>query len=217
MPAAHVWKSLNRLAHLFHAAKVRRDSGDPMRSAFVLIAALALAACGQQRDGAAFDAECARMATHQVVWTAAETPDVVTAYAHGPSCTQAVVTFVARNSEGDALWAFASTYYALTTGGAPPKGAPAVSQDEIDRFLAAWADVTEMRSGALPEWREGATTLTESAETFAYETPFDRDTYERLRARDLPMICFAAAVDATQCLIIDPATSRPAIMAAYGP
>ncbi len=87
----------------------------------------------------------------------------------------------------------------------------------MDGFLASWADVTEMRSGALPQWRADAATLTESAETFAYETPFDRETYETLRARDLPMVCYAAGAEAVRCLIMDPASNTPSLMAAYGP
>ena len=50
-----------------------------------------------------------------------------------------------------------------------------------------------LTSNTLPEWREGVATLTESATTFAYDTPFDRETYEMLRARNLPMFCYAAA------------------------
>jgi len=130
---------------------------------------------------------------------------------------QAVVTFVARNAAGDPLWAFASTYYDMTAGGAPPEGAPAVLVADVDRFLAGWADVTTQRSSELPEWREGVATLTESATTFAYDTPFDRETYEMLRARNLPMICYAAAVEASQCLIVDPASRAPAMIVAYGP
>jgi hypothetical protein len=135
----------------------------------------------------------------------------------GPSCAQAVVTFVARNAEGDALWAFASTYYDMTAGGLPPEDAPGVSNEEMDRFLAGWADVSEMRSGELPEWRADAESLSASAQTFSYHTPFDRETYELLRARDLPMICYAAAVEGVQCLIIDPASHAPAMIVAYGP
>jgi hypothetical protein len=59
--------------------------------------------------------------------------------------------------------------------------------------------------------------LTEGAETFSYDTPFDREVYEMLRARDLPMICLAAALEGSQCLIVDPATHAPALMVAYGP
>lgn len=194
---------------------VRRDSGDAMRFALVLSAAIALSACDQQRIAAGDS--CARSAAHEVAWSDANASDVITARAEGPSCTQAVVIWVARNAAGDPLWAFASTYYDMRFGGAAPEGAPAVSEAEVDAFLASWADVTEMRSSALPAWRAGAPSLTESATTFAYETPFDRETYEMLRTRDLPMICFASAVEATQCLIIDPASNAPTMMAAYGP
>ncbi len=187
-----------------------------MRLALVLFAALTLSACGQQRDAASTEG-CARTATHDVRWTNADAPDVITTRADGPTCAQAVVTFVARNARGDALWAFASTYYDLTAGGIPPEGAPAVTNEEMDRFLSGWADVTEMRSSELPQWREGVATLTESATTFAYDTPFDRETYEMLRARNLPMICYAAAAEASQCLIIDPASHAPAMIVAYGP
>jgi hypothetical protein len=187
-----------------------------MRFALILIAAVALCACGQQRQTAAGNG-CARTASHEVMWTNADAPDVVTTRADGPSCAQAVVTFVARNAAGDALWAFASTYYDLTAGGIPPDGAPPVSDEEMDRFLAGWANVTQMRSGELPEWREGVATLTESATTFAYDTPFDRETYEMLRARNLNMICYAAAAEASQCLIVDPASHAPTMIVAYGP
>jgi hypothetical protein len=188
-----------------------------MRVTVLLFAALLLSACGQPRERAAPADGCAHVATHAVNWTNADAPDVITTTSAGPTCAQAVVTFVARNAQGDPLWAFASTYYDLTAGGVAPDGAPAVSSAEMDRFLAGWANVTEMRSGAMPQWREDAATLTESASTFAYDTPFDRETYEMLRARDLPMICYAAAAEATQCLIVDPASHAPAMMAAYGP
>ena len=87
----------------------------------------------------------------------------------------------------------------------------------MDTFLSSWADVTASTTNTLPQWREGVATLTESASTFAYETPFDRETYEMLRARNLRMICYAAAVEGTQCLIIDPASRAPTMMVAYGP
>lgn len=186
-----------------------------MRRFFILAAALVLSACGQQQT--AEQSGCARTATHEVVWTQTETPDVITASSQGPSCAQAVVTFVARNSSGDPLWAFASTYYDMTAGGVPPEGAPEVTVEQMDTFLAGWADVSVSRTTALPEWREGVATLTESATTFAYDTPFDREVYEMLRARDLAMICYAAAVEATQCLIVDPASHSPAMIVAYGP
>lgn len=187
-----------------------------MRRVLLVIAALALAACGQQSNTTTTEG-CARSATHEVAWTNAQAPDVITTRSDGPSCSQAVVTFVARTAQGDALWAFASTYYDLTAGGAPPEGAPPVTEEQMDTFLAGWADVTEMRSSDLPEWRADAETLSASAQTFSYDTPFDRETYEMLRARNLAMICYAASVEGTQCLIIDPPTNAPIMMVAYGP
>jgi Prokaryotic lipoprotein-attachment site len=181
----------------------------------VLAAALALSACGQ--TGTAADAGCARTATREVTWTSESAPDVITAQSAGPSCAQAVVTFVARNSNGDPLWAFASTYYDMTMGGIPPEGAPPVSNEQMDAFLTGWANVSLQRSSELPEWRAGFDNLSASAQTFSYDTPFDRETYEMLRARNLQMICYAAAVEASQCLIIDPASHAPIMMVAYGP
>jgi hypothetical protein len=178
---------------------------------------LLLAACGRAPSDSAASAGCARSAAHEVSWTNAQAPDRIETRAEGPTCAQAVVSFVARNADGDPLWAFASTYYDMTAGGVPPEGAPPVSDEEMDRFLAGWADVTVMRSGELPHWREGVATLTESAETFAYDTPFERETYEMLRERDLATICYASAVEATQCLVVDPFSNAPIMIVAYGP
>lgn len=181
----------------------------------LLAAAIALSACGQPNNAA--QSACTRSATHDVTWTTEGAPDTITTSSAGPTCSQAVVTFAARNAQGDPLWAFATTYYDMTAGGVPPEGGPSVSNEQMDAFLAGWADVTKQNSGELPEWREGFATLTESATTFAYDTPFERETYEMLRARNLPMICYAAAVEATQCLLIDPASHSPTMIVAYGP
>ena len=181
----------------------------------ILVAAFALSAC--ERSATTADAGCARTATHEVTWSNPDSPDIITTRAEGPTCAQSVVTFVARKASGDPLWAFASTYYDMTMGGVPPEGAPAVSDQQMDQFLAGWADVSLQRSGELPEWREGFDTLSASAQTFSYDTPFNRETYEMLRGRNLQMICYAAAVEGSQCLIIDPASHAPIMMVAYGP
>lgn len=185
-----------------------------MRGFALALATLALTACG---DAVERGEGCIRSAVHEVNWTSVSSPDAITTRSEGPSCAQAVVTFVARNSRGDPLWAFSSTYYDLTAGGAPPEDAPAVSTEQMDEFLGGWANVTVSSSGELPAWREDAATLTESASTFSYDTPFERDVYEMLRARDLTMICYAAAVEATQCLIVDPLSNAPTMIVAYGP
>ena len=181
--------------------------------------ALAMAACGQsgQQTAAQGADSCARTASHTVGWSSEAAPDVVTARAEGPSCGQAVVTLVVRGSEGDPLWTFASPYYDMTAGGRGPEPLPQVSAEEMDRFLDGWSNVTINRSGELPEWREGAASLAESVEGASYHTEFERETYESLRARDLPQLCFAAGAEASHCLVMDPLSHSATVIVAYGP
>lgn len=189
-----------------------------MRQFILAAAMLMLSACGRSETAGTGGGACARSATHAIAWSQTGAQDVITTASQGPTCAQAIVTFTVRSANGDPLWVFSGPYHDLAVGGDyPPDGAPNVTPAQMDAFLASWADVTTSRSHDLPAWREGAATLTESATTFAYDTPFDRETYEMLRARNLPMICYAAAAEATQCLVIDPASHAPTLIVAYGP
>jgi hypothetical protein len=183
----------------------------------LLAAALALSACGQRSPETQVMNGCGNTVRHEVAWSNEARPDIILASSEGPSCAQAVVTLVIRNADGDPLWAFASTYYDLTMGGVPPEGAEAISDERMEEFLTGWANVTEQTSNELPEWREGFDSLSASAQTFSYDTPFDRETYEMLRGRNLRMLCYAAAVEGSQCLIIDPASQAPIMIVAFGP
>lgn len=188
-----------------------------MRYLACAFALLAVSACGERQTSSTTTSACERVATHELTWSDANAPDTITTRSEGPTCAQAAVVFVARNANGDPLWTFASTYFDMTSGGIPPEDAPTVSDEQMDEFLAGWVNVSATTSNTLPEWREGVATLTESATTFAYDTPFDRETYEMLRARNLPMFCYAAAVEATQCLFVDPVSQAPTMIVAYGP
>lgn len=185
-----------------------------MRHLILVCAAFALAACGQQEQQQAANG-CALEASKQITWSGAEA-DTINARAEGPDCTRAFVQFSIRGANGDALWVFASTYYDLRHGGTPPADAPATTADEVQEFLNSWVDVTEVRTSALPAWTETQSRPGEGVEPFGYETPFDREVYEAMRTRDLPAVCYAAAVAAVQCLIIDPASHSPTMMVAYG-
>ncbi|MFT3729741.1 MAG: hypothetical protein QM759_18105 [Terricaulis sp.] len=193
-----------------------------MRAIAFLIAALALAACvqreGPTRPQGAGDA-CNRTATHQVTWSSADDADTVSAQSEGPSCAQAVVTLVVRNTHGDPLWVFANTYYDLRTGGVPPVGVapPAVSAEDMQKFLQSFANVTRMQSSQLPDWAEGAAGPADASRPFHYSTAYPRYTYEALRASNRALICYAAAAEATQCLVMDPASNAPAVIVAFGP
>ena len=128
---------------------------------------------------------------------------------------QAVVSLVARDADGDPLWTFINTYHDMATGGAATNDAPAVSSDQMDRFLAGWANVTAQMSGQLPEWREGAENVGSNG-GLTYTTSFNRELYEAMRQRNSRMICYAAAVAATQCLVVDPSSNSPVMIVAYG-
>jgi len=187
-----------------------------MRTMLISLAVLALAGCGGQETAANTDG-CARAVTREVTWSSTDAQDTVAARAEGPTCTQAAVILTIRSAGGELLWAFADSHYRLTLGEAPPEGGPETTPEEMDTFLDGWANVSLSRSGELPEWREGVASLSASAQTFSYDTPFDRETYEMLRGRNLAMLCYAAAPEGTECLIIDPITDAPIRMVAYGP
>ncbi|MDX2277572.1 MAG: hypothetical protein NW206_19150 [Hyphomonadaceae bacterium] len=177
-----------------------------------LLAVLATA-CSEQREPRTAES-CARTATRQVTWSG-QAPDTVTARADGPTCAQAVVTFTIRNADGDPLWAFASTHHDMIVGGYSTDPA-AVSPEEVDRFLASWVDVTVNSSADLPAWPEGVESLSAAVEGISYFTELDREAYEMLRTRNLPQLCFAASVSSSQCLIMDPLSNAPLMIAAYG-
>ena len=184
--------------------------------------ALLLSACGQPQQQAQRTATqpnaCARVTTHEVDFTQNPGNDVITARSEGPSCAQASVTFTVRADTGDLLWVFSNTYYDMTAGGTPPPdGAPAVTDAQMDEFLRGWANVRLQTSGDLPEWKASAASLAASVQGMSYNTEFSRDVYEAMRASNRPLLCYAAAAEAVQCLIVDPATNSPAVIAAYGP
>ena len=187
-----------------------------MRVFLVVAATLALCACERGSDTQVV-AGCMRTATHEVTWTYADAADVITTSSQGPTCQQAVVTLVVRNASGDPLWSFASMYYGMRFGGLPPENAPSVPVEDMEAFLASWADTTTMRSGELPQWNEDEDAPAAADSAFTYETPLDREAYRTQRDRNLPMICYAAGVETTQCLIAPPGSRTPSMIVAYGP
>jgi len=190
--------------------------------AIIFAVMLSLAAC-VQREGPtrpeAGDNACARTATHRLIWSDPADADVVSASSAGPSCAQAVITLVVRNSAGDPLWTFANTYRDLRTGGVAPVGMspPEVSLEQMEKFLASMANLTQLRASQLPDWPATGPGPADPTRPLHYTTAFHRDAYLGLRASDRPLICYAAAAEATQCLVMDPASNAPAALIAFGP
>lgn len=186
-----------------------------MRWIIIAAAATLLSACGDRHQDAQASA-CVLEAVHTVTWSNAAAPDTVHTSAEGPSCDQAIVVFTVRNASGDPLWTFANTYYDITAGGSPPPESDPATDADVQAFLASWANVTLLSSEELPAWTEAMSRPGEGVEPLGYESPFDRETYEALRTRGLGTICYAVAVAAVQCLVIDPASNSPTVLVAYG-
>jgi hypothetical protein len=178
----------------------------------VPVFALALAACTQPatapaaapsaETAATQPAGCTREVTRNVRFSDDDTDDTLTVSASGPACGQAVLHLTIRAANGDPLWAFATIWKDMGRSENP-------TPQDVDAFLAQWATVELKKSGTLPEWREGAGSLEESEQGGSMSTPYGREAYEALRARDLPLLCFLNSMESSQCLIVDPASHAP--------
>jgi len=141
---------------------------------------------------------CSRAATREVRFTGAERAERITARSSGPSCAQAIVVWTLRNAQGDPLFVFASTFSDMS------ENSGAATPDQMDRFLRAWVGrPIQSTASALPDWPADAYTLS-ADQSHGMDTPYERETYLALRARNLPLLCFANSAESEQCLIIDP-------------
>lgn len=175
------------------------------RFSIIIFAALALSACGPQQEAAT--ADCARTTTRELSWEGTETRATLIARASGETCLNAAVTL--EVASGGATHSLASTYHAMTAGGAPsPHDAP-VAPATVDAFLASWTDATRMTSAQLPAWRAGADHPGDADGALPYRAAITRESYEALRARALPTLCLSAGVDAVECVVIDGAEIAP--------
>lgn len=153
---------------------------------------------------------CARAATRELRLTGADTSERITARSSGPSCAQAIVVWTLRGANGDPLFVFASTYADMANN---PVDRP-VTTDTMDNFLRAWIRAPVQSSEpSLPDWPEGAASLAASApESASYDTPYERETYLALRARNLPLLCVFNSAESEQCLIVDPIAHAPTVI-----
>lgn len=177
--------------------------------------ALTLTLMGCQRQASAPTAQsgqgCTGDAVKQVLFSDPTRPDTVRAHGEGPSCGDAAITLTARSARGDVLVNFSAKFSALYG-----EDAAHSTQERLQAFLASWSDVTLKKTGALPEWRADAPSFGASVQGMPYSTPLDRTAYEQIRAKNLPDLCYAAGVTATQCVIIDPDTGASRLVVSFG-
>lgn len=173
----------------------------------MLLAALALSACGQRQEAAS--AACALTVTREINWDESDARATLTARASGETCLGATVAL--EVTSGAATYTLNSTYHAMTVGGAPSAHDAPVAPAKVETFLASWTDATRMTSAQLPAWREGADHPGEADGALPYRAPIARAAYEAVRARALPTLCISAGVDAVECVVIDGAEIAPVL------
>ena len=158
---------------------------------------------------------CHAEAAQQIAAEDAADADVITASAQGEDCASASVTLRIRNAAGDELWRHDSTYHAMTSGGSPPAQLRPVTLEEMQAFLAGWANVTTMRASALPPWTQQAD-QPGAPGALALSTPLARDAYQALRGNDAAVICLAMDVTRSECMTYDAQTRAAAPVLASG-
>jgi hypothetical protein len=190
--------------------------GMKMRLLIVSVALLALGACNRLQQEASAPANgCARSVTHEVSFTDSAAPDVFTANAEGPTCDQAIVSLTLRAADGTPLMTTSDIYLNIRFGGGRPPDAEPTTPAQMDEFLTGWANVSELKSGTLPAWAPGASGP--DGDGMSYSSDFGQEAYELMRARDATMLCYAAGMESSSCIVVDPATNTPIKLVTFGP
>lgn len=158
-----------------------------MIRAAIMLALFALAACAPRQEST-----CNLSFDREIAFTAPDAADVVTVRTFGPACDRTVGLFTVVNGDGDPLWAWAAPLH--NAFGDAFLGA---SAETMQTFLERWSQPTIERTSAAPPWP-----LPESA-----RTTLDRQTYEDIRARDLPMLCHASGTAIEACVFWEPAAA----------
>jgi len=167
----------------------RLDSVWPVRLA-LFAAALGIWACAPRA------VVCDLSVSRTIAFSAPDARDVVTASATGPGCDKAVGVYVIRDSDANAVWAWAIPLKQGFGEISDAKGAG------LEEFLERWAQPRLARTGAAPDWSRlspGQTTL-------------DRLTYQDIRARNLPMLCHFSGTAKELCIFWEPAAGAAGLL-----
>jgi hypothetical protein len=131
---------------------------------------------------------CTVSATREVAFS---TPnDRVTAEARGPACDKLAAVLTIRAADGVLLW----TYAAPADWLAPDMLGAGATRTAAVNAMADWAQVSAQTTAEFAPWPEAAPGAYVTSDM---RTPFDREGYEDIRARKLPVLCFATGAQTT--------------------
>jgi ABC-type Fe3+-hydroxamate transport system substrate-binding protein len=160
----------------------------------LILAALALAACGQATAPVQEASAC--IAVAQAQWNGLS----VEAASVGGDCEQANATLTIKNAAGATLYTEAyPTAQVMTLATArDPAG--------METALAEWIGSTNntmATSGALPDWPANENAPVSGEFPFHPEGGLGRERYMGLRAADVPLFCFVQGMESMACLALE--------------
>lgn len=160
----------------------------------LIVAALALAACGPAKTPVQEASACA--ATAQAAWSGLS----IEAASVGGDCEQANATLTIKNPAGATL--YTETYPTAQV----MILAPARDEAGMRAALAEWIESnnhTMATSGALPDWPAGENAPVSGEFPFYPEEGLARDRYMSVRAADVPLFCFVQGMESMACLALE--------------
>ncbi len=133
-------------------------------------------------------------------WQAdANTNFTLEAQSFGADCAKAVAVIVIRDAQGDVQWAEAAPAAHIMTL------AQAHDVAAMQTALGEWinsSNHTIASSSALPEWPRGANGPQNGEFPFHPEEGADRQSYEALRAANVPVYCYVQGMESQACLAL---------------
>lgn len=161
---------------------------------FLILTALALAAISCTRA----PVTCDRASTATISFSGAS--DTVTARTFGAACDKAVGVIAISAEDGTPLYAWSAPLHP-TFGNLFEPRVDGPTAETADEFLARWAALRIAQTSEAPPWPARAPAPAGA------ETTMDRDLYEFIRARALPMACHLSAVAHETCVYFEPAAA----------
>ncbi len=172
-----------------------------MKAAFLslpLAALTLLAACSEPTPVAAPVADCNKVKTETVAFTAPDAQDIVETRSIGDTCDKAVVVLTVRRATGEPIWSYATPHPWLPRNDGGGEGAAA---EAMDGFLENWNAKVDT-TASLPDWPQRERVFTEQLSAVE-RTPYDRDAYLDLRNKALPRLCYATGIESGECIYLD--------------
>lgn len=164
--------------------------------ALLLATLLAFAACARA------PVTCDRNAVAPLSFASAD--DSVIVRTLGPSCDKAIGVLTITTEDGRPLYAWTAPLHP-TFGNLFETRADGPSAETADQFLTRWAVLHVTTTADAPAWPARAVSPP------GVSTTLDRDLYEFLRARELPLACHLSAVAHETCIYYEPAAAAASL------